>query len=165
MLTQAVLRASLSYDPDTGLFRWARNVRNKVRAGQIAGSIDAKGYIDIGLNGGRYKAHVLAWLYVHGEWPPSKLDHKDRNKGNNRILNLRPATPSENGRNVVRTPRGQYGPGITRSRTGKFYAQICVEGRRFYSQHKLTPAEAVLAHIELQRQHHGEFSPLQTAGT
>ena len=46
-----------------------------------------------------YLAHRLAYLYVYGEMPEGKLDHKDQDKTNNAISNLRPATNSQNGLN------------------------------------------------------------------
>lgn len=37
----------------------------------------------------------MAWGFVHGEYPEFEIDHKDRNRGNNAIDNLRPATRSQ----------------------------------------------------------------------
>ena len=58
-------------------------------------------YIRVSIDDRRYWAHRLAWLYVHGTWPPRGLDHRDENKANNAIANLRPADKSQNGQNVT----------------------------------------------------------------
>ena len=93
MLEALRLRELLSYDPDTGLFRWSKNKGSK-DAGELAGCVSPKGYILIGIDGCLYLAHRLAWLYVHGEFPEKDIDHRDQDKSNNRICNLRLATSS-----------------------------------------------------------------------
>ena len=50
----------------------------------------------ITVDGKRYRAHRLAWLYVYGAWPLGRLDHEDTDRQNNRIKNLRPASNAEN---------------------------------------------------------------------
>jgi HNH endonuclease len=93
------LRELMNYDAATGVFTW-RKGRGRAAAGAIAGSPDEDGYVAIGIDGKRYRAHRLAWLYVSGQWPASDLDHEDCDKTNNRFKNLRPATFSENRCNV-----------------------------------------------------------------
>ena len=39
-----------------------------------------------------HRAHRLAWLYVHGEWPKRTIDHEDGDGLHNWIDNLREAT-------------------------------------------------------------------------
>lgn len=34
-------------------------------------------------------AHHLAWFYVHGEWPERLIEHRDKQRDNNRLENLR----------------------------------------------------------------------------
>jgi hypothetical protein len=89
MLTQERLRLLLSYDQETGVFR-RRKVpgrRGNVREGDIAGDAGGgkrKQYWRVSVDGSRYYAHQLAWLYIYGEWP-KQVDHKDRNGHNNAI--------------------------------------------------------------------------------
>lgn len=82
------LHKNLDYDPRTGIFTWHRT-------GQRAGSYK-DGYRRIKVLGKRYRAGRLAWFYCFGEWPAQQIDHIDRVKDNDRLSNLREATPVEN---------------------------------------------------------------------
>lgn len=95
------LRELLHYDPATGLFRRKIRTSNRIKAGDVAGTGKGKRYVLICVDGVQYRAHRLAWLYVHGKWPRNDLDHEDRDKKNNRIDNLRPATRKENMENAL----------------------------------------------------------------
>ncbi len=80
-LTQSQLKELLSYDQETGVFTRL----DGQNAGKVAGAIN-KGYLRIRINGKRYYAHRLAWLYVHGAAP--KIDGKKRNLGNFEAVEL-----------------------------------------------------------------------------
>ena len=109
MLTAERLREVASYDPETGEFRWILP-RKKVTVGAVAGTLSKRGYIDICSDVRVYKAHRLAWLYVHGAWPEALIDHINGDKADNRLANLRPATKSENGAHRTRMePRNTSG--------------------------------------------------------
>ena len=94
-LTAERLRSILDYNPETGVFTWKEG-RKKAKKGAIAGTTDAFGHMRIMVEGKRYYAHRLAWLYYYNEWPKGPLDHKDRDPANNAISNLRECTPREN---------------------------------------------------------------------
>lgn len=96
MLTAARLREVLDYNPETGEFRWRMTLSQRAPAGSVAGCISPEKYIRIRIDGVLYHGHRLAWLYVHGEWPSKRLDHKNVQRGENRIANLREATASQN---------------------------------------------------------------------
>jgi len=81
----------LSYNSETGIFRWREN-RGSVKIGDVAGTSDKDGYIIISGE----KAHRLAWLYHYKRWPKTNLDHINENPGNNWIYNLREITKSGN---------------------------------------------------------------------
>jgi stalled ribosome alternative rescue factor ArfA len=120
-LTQERLKEVLTYSPDTGKFVW-RVRKGPCKAGTEAGSPHNRGYILIHLDGHSYLAHRLAWLYVHGEFPPEGLfmDHINRVRDDNRIENLRVVTRLENNRN-------KYGKGcyMRQTRNGpRWYANI-----------------------------------------
>ena len=66
----------------------------------IYGVINNVGYISICLDGEMWLAHRLIWLYEHGYFPEF-IDHKDGNRLNNRLGNLRSVTRTENNRNLT----------------------------------------------------------------
>lgn len=93
-MTQDELLQIVNYDPETGIFTWARN-NGKARIGKIAGSKNRHGYVNITINRVRYYAHRLAFLYMEGFMPPL-VDHKDQCTSNNAWCNLRDASKSLN---------------------------------------------------------------------
>jgi hypothetical protein len=118
MLTEESLKEQVAYDPDTGVFRWKTRPSNRVKIGDIAGSIN-DGYVIIKLRDRKYRAHILAWLYVYGALPEMGIDHENLNRSDNRILNLREATGLENQGN---TP-------ISKANTSG-YKGVCWDDRR-----------------------------------
>lgn len=99
-ISQEELKRVVSYDPDTGEFRWLKSGKPGLN-GFIAGTKRPDGYSQICIKQELYLAHRLAWVYIHGVWPKQKIDHIDRDRGNTRIKNLREVTDSENGRNTI----------------------------------------------------------------
>lgn len=74
--------------------------RRGCQQGVPVGNVSSQGYVEFVLCGQHFLAHRAVWLMHTGSYPPERLDHKDTNKRNNRIENLRPASPSENGCNA-----------------------------------------------------------------
>jgi len=118
-----VLRNTLEYDPETGVF--IRRKNNK-----IAGTRTKRGYIEITVSRKRYYAHRLAWLYHYGEWPKEYIDHINHNKIDNRITNLREANKQENQKNGTLQKNNTSGfVGVYYSNTQKKWrSQIKVNG-------------------------------------
>lgn len=102
------LRELLDYNPETGLFKW-RVSRGTASAGSIAGSKGEEGYICIGIDGSIYKAHRLAWLYSHGVLPDEQIDHENCIRDDNRLTNLRIATPKGNADNASKRSDNKSG--------------------------------------------------------
>lgn len=102
MTTQARLKELLDYVPETGEFRWRVGRTGYAQAGSLAGRLDGSGYRQISVDGRRYGAHRLAWLYSNGEWPNDEIDHINGNRDDNRISNLRSVDRATNMRNKRR---------------------------------------------------------------
>ena len=99
LITYEEVKEAFYYDPSTGIFRWKNptSVRNPINS--IAGYRDTKGYIILTLLGKTIKAHRVAWLITYGNFPTDEIDHKNHIRDDNRIINLREATSTENSRN------------------------------------------------------------------
>lgn len=141
VLTAERLRTVLSYDHETGIFLWKVALSRCIKVGAVAGARHVEGYLVIWVDGRSYKAHRLAWLYVHGEWPP-RLDHEDGVKNNNRLANLRVATYSQNSANTGRYRNNTSGFKGVHFLEGKWAAQIRKEGKKHYLGRYETPQAA-----------------------
>lgn len=166
-----VLLQLLSYDPETGILRWKERgsewfnegrqtakhnaaIWNGKNAGAIAGYTSVRGYVFVRVIGVNYLAHRIIWKMMMGD-DPDVIDHVDGDKGNNRWLNLRSVTPSENNRNQ-HIPRdntsGVIGVCWVKRRS-KWAAQIKAEGRSRYIGDFDTFEEAVAARKAAEREH------------
>ena len=66
-----------------------------------AGATDSIGYRIVSIFSKPYKEHRLVWIYHNGDIPEKmQIDHINRIRDDNRISNLRLATPSINGLNT-----------------------------------------------------------------
>lgn len=79
--------------------RWKVSRGNKIKVGDIAGSVDRKGYYELGWStqGARYRtyAHKAICLIVHGT-VGDETDHEDQDVSNNKSSNLRSVTRTVN---------------------------------------------------------------------
>lgn len=89
MITQIELKAELRYEAETGDFYWLKSGTGR-RLDRPAGRLDM-GHVVIRIGGIDYQASRLAWLYMHGEMPPSatRVRFADSDPLNCRIANLR----------------------------------------------------------------------------
>jgi len=160
VLTQKRLHQLLDYDPLSGIFTWKVKAAMRVMAGQLAGTLSPDGYIRICLDRKNYLAHRLAWLHVHGEFPPKHIDHINNLHADNRLVNLRCATHGENARNQGSKSNNTSGwCGVTFNiPAGKYQAQIGMAGERHNLGLYRSPeiAAAIYNHVVVQV--HGEFA-------
>lgn len=145
----------LAYDPATGRFDWTTRPKGAARwrPGSPAGCVRPDGYRVINWHGRSYPAHHLAWWKVHGHWP-RRIDHRDRNPGNNAIKNLRECSHSQNmGNGVGRPGRSVPYKGIARTKCG--YSAICA-GR--YIGHFRSAEDAARAYDAAAIERWGEYA-------
>lgn len=156
-LTADYLRLRLHYDPSTGIFTWVKARSDNV--GNTAGSLNDKGYVVIKIDDRLYKAHRLAVLYMTGEWPEETVDHKNRNKSDNRWENLREATQAQNSANQCMHARNKNGAkGVSKCSNGKYRVVIRVNYRLISVGTFETLVEAKTAHAKAHAAAFGEFS-------
>ena len=151
-LTYDRLMELLAYNPKTGKF-YHRTTRGSRKAGTEAGNTRVDGYVTTGIDGTGYRAHRLAWFYVHGYMPEHGLDHIDRNPANNRIENLREVSRVCNLRNTCNPVNNVSGvKGVYwRNREGKWCPSIKILGRKIYLGYYDDFDEAVCARLAAEQ--------------
>lgn len=143
MITQSKLKEFLRYDPESGVFTWLYRTHNPPSigwgswngrfAGKEAGCINSEGYRTLTINGERYSAHRLVWLYVYGEWP-DQIDHANHQRDDNRITNLRNGTVRANNQNrTLRSDNSSGIVGVSFNKTrNKWHSYIYINGKSIH---------------------------------
>tara|TARA_R110000868_G_scaffold66014_3_gene196970 strand:- start:3958 stop:4473 length:516 start_codon:yes stop_codon:yes gene_type:complete len=102
-----LLKNLVIYDQETGIIKWTEIAKSRHRKpGDEIKRRDSSGYLEIRVGKRRYKAHRVAWFLSYKEWPNKEIDHINGIKHDNRILNLRLVTTSENQQNRKYHRRG-----------------------------------------------------------
>lgn len=159
-LTHEELTRILSYNKETGIFTWREKTCKCVVIGKIAGNRNkVSDYIEIKIRGKQYKAHRLAWFYVHGVWPENLIDHKDTIRHHNWISNLRESNHSLNAQNHQKpniTNRSASNvPGVKyRAERKKWRVSLTINKKETYFGHYDTQLEAESVCLEMRRKHY-----------
>lgn len=165
-ITHQHLLELLSYEPETGDFRWKVDGFRR-GPGKLAGTLQktgsAAGYTYITVAGHKYRAHRLAWFYVYGV-APGLIDHIDGNKSNNSIRNLRVTTQRQNCYNTKRSSRNKSGhKGVCWDKSkGKWMASIRLScGKQKTIGRYDSKDDAAAAWREVALRDRGEFLRLE----
>lgn len=144
------LRELFIHDSKTGLFHW----RATGKPAFI--SQTDNGYLRGKFDGVTYYAHRAAWAYIYGSCP-DELDHRNGNKGDNRIRNLREVSSAENAVNRPIHPSNKSGI------VGVFYnnlrvkspwrAALKMDGRYVLQQYFDTKQEAAKARKRAEKEY------------
>lgn len=171
-----LLRQVLRYEPDTGELFWLLRpatmfadgkqsadktcaIWNGKHAHRKAFTTKNTGYLSGSVFGKACFAHRVIWAIVTGAWPENEIDHINRNGEDNRWVNLREASRSENMRN---TRLGSHNTSGAKGvywdkRSGKWLGQICADKK----QHRVglfpTFDAAVAAVNDARKKLHGDF--------
>lgn len=150
----------LDLNEETGQFYWKIS-SGKAAVGKKAGVINGQGYVQIRYRNVTYLAHRLVWLFLKGEYPAGLLDHKDRNRSNNRITNLREVTSQQNQTNRLphKNCSSKY-KGVTVKPNGRSRSSITHLGIRYDLGCFLTEEAAALAYNSASRELHGAYGYL-----
>lgn len=135
-----------TYDESSpSCLRW-REDRAQMKAGDVAGYLDGKGYYRVMVAGRSLKAHGIVFEMLVGEIPYElSIDHIDRDPSNNRVANLRLVTHRQNHRN--RRDNADH-PGVRRNSNG-WQVQVCFadgSARAYFYDHALAVQQARVWH-------------------
>lgn len=138
----------LNYDPVSGIVSYHWSDR------EIGGQVGYKTHV---LDGKPYRLHRIIWKWMTGEDPPPGhfVDHKNRNRRDNRWSNLRLATPSQNAHNSTRQGKRNVRQG---SQADRWYVSISVAGRVIRKGKLQSEEEAETVAKALRAEFLGEFA-------
>jgi hypothetical protein len=153
-MTQDELMSMVRYE-DGNLY-WLNTGKGK-KTGPI-GWIENNGYRRVEIKKVRYLVHHLVWLFFNGCFPSKDIDHKDNNRSNNRIENLREVTNAENLQNL-RNPlpantTGYLGVSRYPKDKNRFVARITLNGMLRHLGIYDTAEEAHQVYLNAKRQLH-----------
>ena len=161
MFTQDTLKNLMSYCPETWLCFWLPRKAsswNSRFAGKPVGSKDSRGYLITTIFGKPYAVHRLIFLHVTGTLP-NEVDHRNKDKADNRWCNLREATRRQNSQNrkmPKHNTSGFKGVGYDRRR-GKWFSKIGTpNGPKWLGYHP-NPESASLAYKAAALKEHQDF--------
>lgn len=132
---------------------------NTLLSGRVAGcSTHWSGYIYVTLKGVQYPAHSIVWYLNTGDWCEI-IDHKDRNRANNNIANLRKADSSENACNSKMSSRNTSGVrGVSWNKVvGKWKVRVTKAGKDVFGGYYNDLEEAKHVADNLRGKLHGEY--------
>ncbi|WP_241331148.1 HNH endonuclease [Burkholderia cenocepacia] len=131
VLTHERLMQLIHYDSKTGCFTRLTGA-GATRRDSTAGYAAPHGYLRISVDGFIFRAHRLAWFWVHGKWPKEFLDHINNDRTDNRICNLREVGHAENQWNKSLNRNNSVGlkGAHYHSASGKWASHIRCRGKR-----------------------------------
>lgn len=171
-----LLRSLLDYVPETGALlwkarpldmfqgrggrytaEWCQKKFNNKHAGKPAFTCArSDGYLVGGLLGKQHSAHRVAWALHYGRWPTQHIDHINRDRKDNRIVNLREASRTLNGHNKITKNSSPYVGVNYYKPTGKWTAKVSKDRKMHHIGTFDCPREAAIARDRKARELYGK---------
>lgn len=160
------IKSLINYDPETGRMTWAVDFMAGVHTRRAGDTVtmrkDSWGHLHFRALGVVYNAAQTAWEIYHGTAIPDGMliDHKNCDKTDNRIENLRLATPLQNAQNASLRKDSRTGIKGVRfiEKTGRYMARVCNDGKRVFLGTFDTAEAAGFAAEQFRQRHHREFA-------
>jgi hypothetical protein len=152
---EETIRKNFSYDKRSGkLFRKFKNGSKK----EITAV--SHGYLCCNIKNKFFSVHRIIWFICKNKWPSNEIDHKDGNRSNNKIKNLREATRSQNSQNKKKPENNTSGfKGVSFKETsGKWRAYIKVDGVNIHLGYYKSAKEAHKAYKKAAVNNYGKFA-------
>lgn len=144
------IRKQLSYDPETGIV-------TRLKDGS-AMAVPKTSFL-----GTHIQITHIIWVLMYGRWPEEEIDHRDKDRSNNKFSNLRECTRTSNMQN--RRWNNPNGKGVTfrgeKPIGRQWQAQIQVNKKKMQLGFYATAEEAAEAYRQAALEHHGEFACLE----
>lgn len=164
------IREMFDYDPDSGILTWkvrpahhfkssiSHKAFNTLRAGKATGYQSNK-HLVANINGKPHLVHRLAWVVHYGR-NPGVIDHINLNGCDNRLVNLRECTLSQNQHNRIRNSNNTSGfkNVAWHGQLNKWRAYIVLNYKQKHLGLFDTPEEAHAAFVKASAEMHGEFA-------
>jgi len=154
-LTGFINGREIKYDIETETI-WARDYQKKSKPWAIKkGCPNGNGYLAIWIGNRLYKVHRVIYKLYHPEWDiddisrENRIDHKNRNKKDNRIINLRNLTDQENQFNRKNTKGYSW-----HKQKKKWQAEICLNKKTIYLGSFEKEEDARNAYLDAKKVHH-----------
>lgn len=98
------------YEPETGNLIRRITTSSNAKEGDVIKNFCKKGYRRARLGENSCYAHRIIWKMYYNQEPPDFIDHKNKDKSDNRIENLIESNPSHNGfnRNVQKNNKSGF---------------------------------------------------------
>lgn len=162
-ITQEVVKQLFDYHED-GYLIWKVKPRQNVKIG------DRAGFCANYERGKRWKVKIYTKSYFcsriiffwHNGYFPPMVDHKDRNKLNDKIENLRAASNSDNARNTnSRKNSGSKYLGVYWHAKNRYWcASVSSSGKTKHLGVFINEDDAAKAYNKAATEHYGEFANL-----
>jgi hypothetical protein len=165
MITRNEVDQLFEYRDGDLYWRTNPSPKSAVDISKPAGTIKTKDYRYIVYKGKRHAAHRLIYLLHNPGWDitdiskTNTIDHRDNDKHNNNIDNLRIATAGEQKHNAVLMRNNTSGhKGVSWNKAcGKWRVRVMMDGTYQYGGHFTDLDKAAAKAAEMREMLHGEY--------
>ena len=150
---------NLAYNPKTGEITYKNSRNGTKNPGEKAGNLDHQGYLRVCYKDKWFMVHRVAWALFYGNWPVFNIDHINRDRADNRILNLRDVPHWMNTMNKGGYTNKTGFRGVA-NKGGLWQARISFRGKTKSMGYFRCPTSAALAYDKAAVETFGDFATL-----